>query len=251
MDQEKHIMLAQGRRCNGGAFFRKNITHFLAAFLMIAFLGILGFMEMQRSYQDQRIVELSERMESRAIVQDETMSKQNQSLSHLKTEVQNLRSELATESRKQAETQEELDQLAYQLNQSLSQLLLDFCSQSGNSTVKLQQSATSDARLQGEIDKLHKSLQTSLSDVKERQDALTKKIDSVKKNGFGNCRSSYDTCNIGSSGNGRYWKDCSTQFFPKEEEVSGLFSSNCNTSTLYCDLILGLSYSGCKMLVQC
>lgn len=261
MDQEKHSVSRNLWYWNGRVFFKKNIfTYGLAAFLLVAVPVVLvvvmqlsyqghrivklneqtsyqnrsitklneqishqdqriAKLNEQISYQDQRITVLIERMENCTSVQDETISHS------LKTEVHDLHSGFVTE------TLEKVEQRIQQLNQSLSQVL----SQSDESLLKLQLSATSvHAQFQGEIEELHRlyqTLQTNLSSVSASEDALAQKIKRMK-NIFGNCQTTVDTCDIGSTGNSRYWKACPTHFFQKEKQVSYFSSVCCNVATL-------------------
>ena len=60
------------------------------------------------------------------------------------------------------------------------------------------------------------SLRADVLSIKEQQKILSERI----RNVFNHCKITVDMCRIGSPGNGPYWKDCATKFFPSEVEVS-------------------------------
>lgn len=64
-----------------------------------------------------------------------------------------------------------------------------------------------------------------IDELAKQVDELSKKVDGPVRL-FDKCRLDKDECSVGSKGNGRYWKACSTEFLPVEVEVSAVTLCN-------------------------
>ena len=85
--------------------------------------------------------------------------------------------------------------------------------------LQLQENGKNDSELRSTIQHQQHEIESSMNTIHHNFDTLTRKISKV----FEQCRLESDTCNIGSRGNGRYWKACPTEFFPIRKKVSSYF----------------------------
>lgn len=102
-----------------------------------------------------------------------------------------------------------------------------------DSMLKLQQGEWNDSRLQKMVEEHHlllEDLRANLNSIEEKDKILSEKI-GHPLDIFGSCETTVDTSVIGSTGNGHYWKNCPTKFYPNEMKVS--LHVKCNIVLLY------------------